>query len=290
MAWQDGQWHLFFSAFDQERSTIAAVHGPDFANLGEIDILFDGRENDLIGMCSPDIFKGPNGWVMMFNSWGQKVGSPNALYYATSQNLTTWSTAKRLAPNLAQEDRVIDGAIAWVDNRWVMACKWWKQLRFAEAPELDGPWQWIKEEKAALLDQETGVDNGFLHENFQILYFNNSWHLLSTDYLSKKLHHHPWLYELSGDPSDPLSWMTWENGRRLNIEPQDWNHLDPDNAAGLWDNRPQDGYFYLIYGGKNEDRLDEFCGTAAATERPWPRGWNKLGISRSRDLTHWENL
>ena len=129
-----------------------------------------------------------------------------------------------------------------------------------------------------------------LHENFQILHFNNSWHLLSTDYFPKQLHHHPWLYELHGDPNDPLSWMTWENGRRLNIEPQDWNHLDPDNAAGLWDNRQQDGYFYLIYGGKNEDRLDEFCGTAAATERHGPRGWNKLGISRSRDLVTWENL
>ena len=47
------------------------------------------------------------------------------------------------------------------------------------------------------------------------------------------------------------------------------------------------GYFYLIYGGKNEKRQEEFAGTAAHG-RPWPRGWNRLGLARSKDLTHWD--
>ena len=45
------------------------------------------------------------------------------------------------------------------------------------------------------------------------------------------------------------------------------------------------GYFYLVYAGKNEERADEFRGLAS--RRPWPRGWNKLGLARSRDLAHW---
>ena len=135
-----------FSAFDQERSTIAALHGPDFFIPGDIEILFDGREQDLIGMCSPDIFKGPNEWVMIFNSWGQKVDSPNALFLCHIPGLTNVVKSQATCKS-GTEDRVIDGAIAWVDDRWVMACKWWKQLRFAQAPQLDGPWQWVKEEK-----------------------------------------------------------------------------------------------------------------------------------------------
>ncbi len=289
MAWQGNQWHLFFSAFDQERSVVATVTSPDLENFSELRILFSGREQNLIGMCSPDLAKGPDGWVMIFNSWGQKEGSPNALHVSTSTDLITWSPAQRLAPNLAQEDRVIDGALAWVDDHWMMACKWWNQLRFASAPALEGPWEWVEEGPASMRSQDTGEDNGYKHENFQLLNLDGAWKLLSTDYVPKKLHHHPWIYDLTGEASDPASWMKWQNGRRLMVEAEDWNRPDPDNAAALWDHRDADGYFYLIYGGKNEERIDEFCGTAAATERPWPRGWNKLGLSRSQDLIHWEN-
>jgi len=289
MAWQDGTWHLFFSAFDQERSQVATVKSRDLRTFTDMQILFDGTEQDLIGMCSPDLARGPDGWVMIFNSWGQKKGSPNALHYSLSTDLHAWTPARRLAPNLAREDRVIDGALAWVEDHWMMACKWWQQLRFAHAPTLEGPWQWVQEASARMMSRETGEDNGYSHENFQILNLDGNWKLLSTDYLPKKLHHHPWLYELEGDSSDPASWMTWKNGRQLQIEPEDWNRPDPDNAAALWDHRETDGGFYLIYGGKNEERIDEFRGTAAATENPWPRGWNKLGLSRSNDLIHWEN-
>jgi hypothetical protein len=48
----------------------------------------------------------------------------------------------------------------------------------------------------------------------------------------------------------------------------------------------EDGLYYMVYGGRNEDRADEFTG-AAAYSRPWARGWNKLGLARSRDLVTW---
>ncbi|MEJ2151262.1 MAG: hypothetical protein P8Z40_17610, partial [Chloroflexota bacterium] len=69
------------------------------------------------------------------------------------------------------------------------------------------------------------------------------------------------------------------------IPEEAFNTVDRDNAAALCDWRARNGYFYLIYAGKNEERRDAFRGTAS--HRPWPRGWNKLALARSRDLVRW---
>ncbi len=286
LAFHEGLWHIFFSAFDEERSVVAKVTSPDLKHFSELEILFDGQEQGWIGMCSPDLARSEDGWVLVFNSWGMKTGAPNALHVSCSTDLIHWSPAERLAPNLAQEDRVIDGALAWTGSGWMLACKWWRQLRFAHTPSLEGPWDWVEEAGAQLLDAESGEDNGYKHENFQILFLDGRWVLLSTDYVPGQLHHHPWLYELIGDPANPHSWMRWHQGRRLQVEAEAWNHLDPDNAAALWDHRDQDGHFYLIYGGKDEQRLHDFNGSASA-EKAWPRGWNRLGLARSSDLITW---
>lgn len=226
-------------------------------------------------------------YVLVFNSWGQIPEKPNALHYSLSGNLRDWSPPQRLAAELAQKDRVIDGALAWTGTRWMLACKWWNQLRMAYAESLEGPWRWIEEAPARLLENKSGQDNGYRHENFQLLQFDGNWHLLSTDYIPKELNHHPWLYCMEGDPNRLDSWTHWTKGRRLQVPVESWNQRDPDNAAALLDLRSEYGVFYLIYGGKNDERIDEFRGTAAC-EKAWPRGWNRLGLAWSADLVNWE--
>lgn len=286
MAWDGGRWHLFFSVFDEERSRVARVSSPDLKGFSNLEILFDGREQGWIGMCSPDLTRGPDGWVLVCNSWGMAPGRPNALHVATSSDLINWSSLRPLADELCPHDGVIDGALAWTGAVWILACKRCRQLLIATAAALDGPWCRIADVPPVLLDAETRTDNGYRHENFQLLHLGGVWHLLSTDYIPGQLHHHPWLYRMEGDPADPQSWGRWIDGRRLHIPAESWNRLDPDNAAALWDHRRVDGRFYLIYGGKDEQRLHDFNGRAA-TERPWPRGWNRLGLATSTDLQGW---
>jgi hypothetical protein len=48
------------------------------------------------------------------------------------------------------------------------------------------------------------------------------------------------------------------------------------NAAALYDWRANDGFFYLIYAGRTE----------RATYLH--RGWNRIGLARSKDLIHWQ--
>ncbi len=47
------------------------------------------------------------------------------------------------------------------------------------------------------------------------------------------------------------------------------------NAAAVYDWRKYDGYYYLIYAGRNEGQ------TYAK------RGWNQIALARSKDLIHW---
>ena len=59
------------------------------------------------------------------------------------------------------------------------------------------------------------------------------------------------------------SWQQWSAGRALNSYIEDWNSVDPHNGAALIDHRRKDGWIYLIYGGKDAQCKDDFCGTAS---------------------------
>ncbi|MGC9452451.1 MAG: hypothetical protein ACP5I4_13520 [Oceanipulchritudo sp.] len=303
MARRDGLWHLFFSAFDQERSTVVHVTTPDFQTFSPFHFQLDGRDAGWIGMCSPDLVYSQGRYVLVLNSWGEMEDRPNALFTMESADLFDWSKPRPLGHNLDPDARIIDGALAWTGDCWMCVLKWWNQARMATAPSLDGPWRWVSQERMALL-AEDGEENGHVHENFQLVEIDRQWHLLSTDYIpsaSKRDatlegkpfqrgisggNHTPWLYRMSGDPADPQAWLRWEDGRPLQVPGEAFNTIDRVNAAALCDNRKEDGFLYLIYGGKNAERRDEFAGTAAAG-RPWPRGWNRLGLARSGDLVEW---
>jgi hypothetical protein len=205
-----------------------------------------------------------------------------------SADLRQWSAPQQVAGNLTAGKRCIDLAVAWDGTRWLGAWKEEQVPRFAVADRLGGEWCFF-----------TGHPPTAMHENFQFVNLDGAWHLLSTDYPP----HHPWLYRLV-DGVAP-----WGQGRRLLVPSERFNsfpatisvarsvhpcwdnraavHLVDglDNAAALYDWRARDGHYYLLYAGKNEERAGEFTGTA--TRKPWPRGWNKLALARSRDLVHW---
>jgi hypothetical protein len=85
MAHRNGRFYVFFSAFyaerGQVRSHVVEVSTADFKHYSEPIFNFDGEQDGWIGMCSPDVRQLYGKYVMTFNSWGDKPGKPNQLFY-----------------------------------------------------------------------------------------------------------------------------------------------------------------------------------------------------------------
>jgi hypothetical protein len=286
-AWREGVFTLFFSAFDEQRSTITSVSTRDFIHFSDFLFCFDGRAEGTIGMCSPDIVQVTEGYVLTFNAWGDKPGSPNQLFYMQSTDLVNWSDRFPLASSLTAGVRAIDAALAFSGDVWTLIYKKEQSRRpvIAAAPSIDGLWQLVGDQGAQFFMAD-GRESELSHENFQFIEIDGRWRLICTDYAPDGgVSHHPHLYSISGTGEAPEDWLRWENGYRLEIPAESFNTISRDNAAALCDWREQGGYFYLVYAGHNEERQQGFRGLASG--RPWPRGWNKLGLARSRDLVQW---
>lgn len=278
------QWIIACSAFDEERSSIMIFSSRDGADWQGPLQHWDGRDDGWIGLCSPDIIRHENQWIMTYNSWGDtSTERHNRCFYRTSTDLKNFSKPQALAHELLNGVPIIDAALAYAHGNWFLACNLTKEksTRIAYANSLYGPWQWVGQGAITLADT-SGAENGLIHENYQFLHIDAQWHLLCTDYRP----HAPWLYRLLGNPATAEAWEHWGDGYELAIDHEAWNSIDKINASALWDHRPVDGYFYAIYGGKNAVRADEFNGCAG--RKPWPRGWNKLGLARSQNLIDWE--
>jgi hypothetical protein len=96
------------------RSHVVEVSTPDFKHYSEPIFNFDGEEDGWLGMCSPDVQRLNGKYVMTFNSWGDKPGKPNQLFYRASDDLVHWTPRRTLGLNLTQagNQRVIDAALA----------------------------------------------------------------------------------------------------------------------------------------------------------------------------------
>jgi hypothetical protein len=274
MANRGGTFYIFFSAFyaerGQVRSHVVEVSTRDFKHFSAPIFNFDGEEEGWIGMCSPDVQRLGGKYVMTFNSWGDKPGKQNLLFYMTSDDLVHWSPRRTLALNLITGKRVIDAALAQADGGYYLIWKEGTQgqmkPRLAFAASLDQPFKFVGDGFPALLMAD-GSDNGLTHENYEFVHTQGEWYLLTTDYNPEG----PYLYK-----QDPGSgWLKWTQGYRIETPKEKFNTDHRDNAAALYDWRQYDGFYYLIYGGRTEGKT--FAG----------RGWNSLGLSRSKDLIHW---
>jgi hypothetical protein len=287
MAYRNGRFYVFFSAFyedrGQVRSHVVEVSTRDFRHYSEPIFNFDGKEDGWIGMCSPDVQQLYGRYVMTFNSWGDKPGKPNQLFYRTSDDLVHWTPRKTLGLNLTEvgNQRVIDAALAQADGGYYLVYKEQtpgihSRPRMAFSRSLDGPFHYIGDGIVALLMKD-GKDNGFFHENYEFLHSNGQWYLLATDYLHNQQDHDkydmqaPYLYSL--EPGS--QWLKWTWGYIFDLPQEKFNMESIANAAAVYDWRKYDGYYYLIYAGRNEGQ------TYAK------RGWNQIALARSKDLIHW---
>jgi hypothetical protein len=287
MAYRNGTFYVFFSAFypdrGQVRSHVVEVSTRDFKHYSEPIFNFDGEEDGWIGMCSPDVQQLHGKYVMTFNSWGDKPGKPNQLFYRTSDDLVHWTPRKTLGLNLTEvgNQRVIDAALAQADGGYYLVYKEQtpgihSRPRMAFSTSLDGPFHYVGDGIVALLMKD-GKDNGFFHENYEFLHTNGQWYLLTTDYFHNRQNHDkydvqaPYLYAL-----EPGShWLKWIGGYTFDLPQEKFNMESIANAAALYDWRKYDGYYYLIYAGRNDGQ------TYAK------RGWNRIALARSKDLIHW---
>lgn len=274
MARRRGTFYVFFSAFYKDhgrvRSHVVEVSTRDFRTYSHPIFDFDGEGEGWIGMCSPDIQRIGDEYELSFNSWGDKPGKPDQLFYMTSADLVHWSRRHSLAGNLTVGKRAIDAAIAHANRGYYLI---WKQgmkvrkARLAFSKTLGGAWEFVGSGYPSLTMPD-GAENGLVHENFEFIKFDGKWHLLTSDYPRG---HHEYLYTLESN----RDWLKWGRGLQLKIPAQDFNKLVHADAAALYDWRREDGYFYLIYAGRNEKIA--YLG----------RGWNRVALARSKDLVHW---
>lgn len=276
MAFRQGTFYVFFSAFYQDhgriRSHVVEVSTRDFKTYSRPLFDFDGKKAGWIGMCSPDVQRLGGIWELSFNSWGDDPKRPDQLFYMTSPDLVHWSPRHPLAANLTASQRAIDLSVTRNGPEYYAI---WKQgrnprrirPRLATAKSLNGLWHLVGSGNPSLRMAD-GKENGLAHENFEFLWINGVMRLLSSDYPHG---HHEYLYTCL-NPSHPLE---WGKGFKLRIPGQSFNRMVHCDAAALYDWRKYDGYFYLIYAGRNEQKT--FLG----------RGWNRLALARSKDLIHW---
>ncbi len=272
MARSGGWYYLFFSAFfydrGRERSHVAGVRTRDFLRFSQPLFIWDGREDGWIGLCSPDIKRWNDGWVLTFNSWGDKPDQPNQLFYATSTDLQRWTPSRPLAPSLTRGIRAIDATVA---N--------WKGQTILHWKERQSPWFAVG--SALDADDFTRIGqpyNGEVWmENAQLISIDGKWHMLvsAREPFRGGSGMRPWLMALTRDPVRPEDWIEWDEPIMLDVPLERFNTDHRSNAAFLADWRAEDGWFYLLYAGRTNPV--EHLG----------RGDNRLGLARSRDLRVW---
>lgn len=314
LVWADGAWHMLFSYVTNDVPTPGAEHW-DIASATSADLNQWSApapwpaQTGVVGVASPDIVRSPTGvFVATYDSDpGGTDGSQSKLYYRTSTDLETWSAPEPLALSLhpAPGDRMIDPALAWTGHGLILGYKDGTasnsnststsspssgasssqhfEIAWSPTGSLTGPWRYV--------GRPDIVVNGDTIENFEFVAVAGSWHLVATSNTFDQ----PWIFELSGDPNTPSSWLHWTGGRMLVIPGQSWDsgpgvssvgfeHAnsvflcdDPAGPAGASGDNSGAGYYYVTYSGSDE--LTHFGG--------W--GHAKIGIARSTDLVHWQD-
>jgi hypothetical protein len=285
LVWALGRWHMLFSYVTNDVPTRGAAHwniasatSPDLVHWSDLSPW--PAQAGALGVASPDIVRSPTGvFVATYQSNPGEVGGGQAkLYYRTSIDLQTWSAPRPLGLGIhpAPGDRLIDGALAWMGHGLILGYKYGNasqhfEVAWSPSGSLDGPWTY--EGRPGI------VVHGDTVENLEFVAVAGHWHLVATSNQFDQ----PWIFTLSGNPTNPTSWVHWTGGRMLQIPGQSWDSapglssvtFEHANSVFLCDAHPVDGNYYLTYAGSTE--LTRFGG--------W--GHAEIGIARSTDLVHW---
>lgn len=264
MARNDDWFYLFFSAFfydsGEERSHVVSVKTKDFKTFSEPVFVWNGMEKGWKGLCSPDITKNGNTWILTFNSWGDIKDKPNQLFFSTSKDLVNWSEMQPLAMNITSGIRAIDAGIIHFNSKVYLVWKKQQEPLIAVADSLnDTGWK--------ILGRPVNV----WFENGQFICIDGQLFLMATS-----RNHRPSLAKMKGNGFSDDNWLRWTDFSEINVPVEDYNTNEAANAASLADWRAFDGYFYLIYAGRTEGESHK------------GRGNNKLAFMRSADMKKWE--
>jgi hypothetical protein len=196
--------YVFFSAFfpdeGRERCHVSAVRTRDFLSFTEPLFIWSGVDRGFWGFCSPNIGQVGDTFVLTDNSWGDKDGQPNQLFYATSRDLERWDAHHPLAATITRGRRAIDAALAWHNGMTFLGWKEDQTPQLAIAQSFDAP-MW----------RRLGSPGGGWFENAEFLSIDNVWYLLATGE-----GHRPFLARLSGNPERPDRWLQW--GARMELD------------------------------------------------------------------------
>ena len=267
---------IFYSAFYEEQGklycAVCEIQTEDFLCFSE-PLLWLGPMNEFKGYCSPDISRVGDTFYLTLNTWGDVGGQPNQLWFTSSTDLANWDSLNPLAQNLTREERAIDAALGHYDDGWRLM---WKghghQTTIAFAKDITDDFDYIDDGLVTFCHLD-GSCTHVGHENYQFLTIDGTPHLLTTCFAAGHL---PVLYR-QGTATD---WLSWYEVRTLHLPEEYFNTFDLANASTLYDWRAYDDHYYLLYAGTTE--CETFKGDAK-----WGRGWNVLGLARSKDLIHW---
>lgn len=256
--------YIFFSAFyfdnGRERSHISAVKTQNFKDFSAPLFIWDGQEEGWIGMCSPNIIKIKNKYILTYNSWGNKKGQPNQLFYAESYDLENWNKHLPLAKNITSGVRSIDAALIYHNEKYFLV---WKRIQTPQLSFCDS------------LSSNRWVNMGELN----IGWFENGQFILIDDELflaCTARQHKQYIYKKENDTGEIWDFTKWNLFSEVKVPEEKFNTDERMNAGFLVDYRKFDGYYYYIYAGRTENV------THAG------RGDNKLGIARSKNLKIWD--
>jgi hypothetical protein len=284
LIWDSGAWHMLFSDVTND-TTIAGEEHWGIATSQSPDLRHWSRpvpwSEQPGGMASPDVVRSPSGmFVSTYDSPPGESGATQAkLYYRTSSDLVHWSRPHPLAPTLYPSPavRMIDPALAWTGKGLILAYKIGTtsqsqafEIAWSDSGSLSGPWKVIGR-------PDIKIYNDTL-ENYELLSLQGAWHLIATSNTLDQ----PWIFTLSGPPTNPSSWLHWTDGYELEVPSETWNtgtglssvNYEHANSAFVCQDTA-DGYEYLTYAGSQE--LSRFGG--------W--GHAEIGLARSKDLEHW---
>lgn len=286
MEYKDGIFYLFFSAFyferEKERSHVVGVSTKDWINFSEPFLHIDGKEGGWTGMCSPNLSKIGNQYVLTFNSWGKRHPNKgtNDLFFIRSTDLLSWSKPERFDSTLTYNKTSIDAALAHANNKYYLFWKddylegatvRYKKIRLAICDSLNGKYNFLGDGLPKLYFKGEKEPTSRYAENFQFTQIDSVWYCY-VDFEQGE----QYLFRMKGNPAQDESWLCWEEFTKLEVPKESYSTQVPNYSGAINDWRKYDGYFYMVYAGRTEN--SSHLG----------RGDNKIGIARSKDLINWK--